>query len=1421
MSQECGEGAQSIQPVRELSQHTGATLTDKIAGYDSTGKRVTDFGNGSRKRTNYSVFGTMRFTQDRLRRKMVDVHLRLHTSEDLGVSGKMIRNAGQHAACRRQNRVRLGTMPFVLLSWLLPCGIDTSAADWPQWRYDANRSGATNETGPEDATALWSKRLPHPDPAYDHQYRMCADVASAPIAAEGLAFVPSNVTDDVTALDLQTGKLKWRYITEGPVRFAPVYSDGKVCFGSDDGHLYCVSAIDGNLRWKVRGVPRSNPDCRMIVNGRLCSRWPVRGAPVARDGVVYFGSGIWPEEGVSVCAIQIETGKFLWRSDRMSYVKDGMSDHGRSYDLSLPPQGYLAFIDGRLAVPSGRSLAAWFDPSDGAMEPYTCFYVKHNPPRGTWHLSGINQYCVQGGNWFATRPDAEPPLPPDLKDAKSALYWSKEPPENELYVIKNRPFLRADAYRLHPENLYTDPVLTETTLYASEFDAEEKYLVPRGHTHISFPDYDCIVARDLTIPQWRSATQPHVAYGRRKVTLPKLEFPIIWELKSPLRVLIKAGDRLYAGGNDTIAAIDIPKKGEEPSIAWRKEIDGIPVHALVANGKLLVSTHNGNLFCFGEGSGQEPTSATTAAIEADGPYQSPRDGFALLFGYGDGTRAKSLVTEKDYRVVVVEPDSAKAAKAAAALALNGLGGRHVQIIQSDLLETLITPYWANLVVIQSLDGFRSPQRALSVALDALRPHTGMLVLPDANQNAVPLEPLLSARTGYTVTREATGITVRRQSAPDGADDWTHEAGGPDNCFANSDRLVKWPFGVLWYSGDIDRFFSPPAHFQHERHPYPLVVGGRMFLITGQILHAIDIYTGSYLWKAEMPMTPWIQTRYFDSRLYGRPTERNCVAAVDRVYAVTGETIRAYDAQTGKLMKVFGIPSQLRDKPELVIAKPQELTAHGYRGTVQAAPPWTEIRLWDNSLLTVLGSTLAAIDRHSGDVLWMRPSTSKMTTYVLSDDTLFGLDYEVPKMGGGDADGDRPGLLFALNPATGTTLWEKPVAYAPTPKHSTEHARPWLRPIIPELSYNAKHQFIVMAVNRNSIRVFHAADGSDAWSKANAATGHVLHVYSPAVLDDYLLISDYKGCYGYLLDIRTGEEMGESTGIPRPRTCARILGNNNLLVYRDAATELYDILNNRMIGLNSLRSGCTTSFIPAGGVMTAPMLGHGCVCNYPMFASLALYHFPEIEDHRPASVTSSWVNEAEPLLAQNEPSTSKTGSNATDVFNSSIARRIDLRDFQLINSTLRLSNSGLLFSTKDKDTGYALQKLGKPASKSVFTFSVKRAQGPSGKGRHGNAFFACGASDRPEDLIECRLYYGGRSSLMISGSPVEHAEEKASFNRQAVFEVTVTVDCVGRTVTFETAGKKLTSRITGPVEAITHYGYGGANSDNYFTDITVR
>ena len=366
--------------------------------------------------------------------------------------------------------------------------------------------------------------------------------------------------------------------------------------------------------------------------------------------------------------------------------------------------------------------------------------------------------------------------------------------------------------------------------------------------------------------------------------------------------------------------------------------------------------------------------------------------------------------------------------------------------------------------------------------------------------------------------------------------------------------------------------------------------------------------------------------------------------------------------------------------------------------------------------------------------------------------------------------------------------------------------------MPVVAYNAKHRLVILSVNGNELHVHRADDGSEVWSLTGQTEGDPLRIAPPVVMDDHLLVSQYKDCFGFLLDVRTGKEVGETTGIPQPRTCARVIGNDNLLVYRDAATELYDVNNNRMIGLNSLRSGCTTSFIPAGGIMAAPMLGHGCVCNYPMFASIALYHLPQADSFRPALVTESWHNQAEALIAANAATSPRPGAPVRD------EDPIDLKAFHLINGVLTAApGPAVRFETKDSKAGYAVRKVAAPVKRATFTFSVSRAPA---EGRHGNAFFVCGNGNQPEDWIECRLFYGGRRSVEITGKHAQTGHGRGRLPAAEDLSVTVTIDCEARTVTLAAAGRTLTSRIEGSLDTITHVGYGGANSANVFTDIKI-
>ncbi|MCA9019928.1 MAG: PQQ-binding-like beta-propeller repeat protein, partial [Planctomycetaceae bacterium] len=181
---------------------------------------------------------------------------------------------------------------------LFAIGIRTlPAADWPMWRGNLKRTAVTTETLPVDLKLSWTRQLPRHQVAWPNEERLQYDLAHEPVAVGDRILVGSPLDGNLSAFDANTGDVLWRYETNGPIRFAPVVVEDNVLFGSDDGYLYCLNLTDGILRWKITGAPETHPRRWHLGNDRLISYWPVRGAPVVKDGVVFFGAGIWPSMG--------------------------------------------------------------------------------------------------------------------------------------------------------------------------------------------------------------------------------------------------------------------------------------------------------------------------------------------------------------------------------------------------------------------------------------------------------------------------------------------------------------------------------------------------------------------------------------------------------------------------------------------------------------------------------------------------------------------------------------------------------------------------------------------------------------------------------------------------------------------------------------------------------------------------------------------------------------------------------------------------------------------------------------------------------------------------------------------------------------------------------------------------------------------
>jgi outer membrane protein assembly factor BamB len=208
------------------------------------------------------------------------------------------------------------------------------------------------------------------------------------VVAGGLLFMGTSADCQVVALDASTGRPRWTYFTDAPVRFAPAVWKDRVFVVSDDGYLYCLAATDGTLLNKWRGGPT---DEMILGNGRMVSRWPARGGPVIRDDIVYFAAGIWQSEGVFLQAIDAQSGDVLWRNDEAGRIYMAQPHGGAMANSGVSAQGYLVATADQLLVPTGRAVPAAFARRDGK------FLYYHLQANG--HTGGT-QTIVSGASFY-------------------------------------------------------------------------------------------------------------------------------------------------------------------------------------------------------------------------------------------------------------------------------------------------------------------------------------------------------------------------------------------------------------------------------------------------------------------------------------------------------------------------------------------------------------------------------------------------------------------------------------------------------------------------------------------------------------------------------------------------------------------------------------------------------------------------------------------------------------------------------------------------------------------------------------------------------------------------------------------------------------------------------------------------------------
>ncbi|MEA3367472.1 MAG: PQQ-binding-like beta-propeller repeat protein, partial [Planctomycetota bacterium] len=175
---------------------------------------------------------------------------------------------------------------------------EISDSDWPTYRHDGRRSGATESAVRTDLETAWQ-----------------ADIGTRPsglVVAGGKVLVAGVESHTVHALTADDGKEAWQYTADGRVNSPPTVHDGRAIFGSADGRVHCLRAADGALVWRFDAAPG-----RRLVTafGQLESAWPVPGSVLVHDGKCWLAAGrsSYLDGGIRLYALDPATGKVLHR----------------------------------------------------------------------------------------------------------------------------------------------------------------------------------------------------------------------------------------------------------------------------------------------------------------------------------------------------------------------------------------------------------------------------------------------------------------------------------------------------------------------------------------------------------------------------------------------------------------------------------------------------------------------------------------------------------------------------------------------------------------------------------------------------------------------------------------------------------------------------------------------------------------------------------------------------------------------------------------------------------------------------------------------------------------------------------------------------------------------------------------------------
>ena len=499
---------------------------------------------------------------------------------------------------------------------------EISKADWPTYRHDARRTGATGCEVPADVSPQWTVSLRGP--------------LTPPVVAHDRVYVAAKDEHTLYALGVEDGGVVWQFTAGGRIDSPPTVCGGLILFGCTDGRVYCLRASDGDLVWRFRAAPTEE---LIVAFGQLESRWRVHGSVLVTGGVAYCTAGrsTYLDGGIRVFGLDPKTGKVVHEAALDTWARTRKDAVGKPFvpayhmegshsDVLVSEGGYIYMgqykLDAKLVEQEAPYIMPGPDDRTTAMDISKEPYTASDPDMAR---EGYEKY--RSFHRYMERAHTE--LTRKYKATYGGLSMGDR--ATGLHVSATAGFLD-DSWFNRTYWMYA-PVWPG--FYHAHRGAKTGNLLvvgpKRTYAVQAYP------TRNRQSPLFEPAAKGYLLIADKNETQPVLDYktrgatkglgytrmvPPVWHQWVPVRIraMVLAGERLFVAGppdvvdpDDPMAAFDGRKgavlrvhSAADGRMLSEQKLDSPPVFdgLIAAGGRLYLSMTNGRLLCMGKHKGR-------------------------------------------------------------------------------------------------------------------------------------------------------------------------------------------------------------------------------------------------------------------------------------------------------------------------------------------------------------------------------------------------------------------------------------------------------------------------------------------------------------------------------------------------------------------------------------------------------------------------------------------------------------------------------------------------------------------------------------------------------------------------------------------------------------------------------------------------